>query len=168
MAYNNHFKLTDDLINHLDSVIGNLSDPFISSQYVGFVSVAGTTVYELAIKEIFMTFSEKKHKVFGNFISSYFKRLNGRIKTNDIRNEYLPRFGAKYVNRYRKLEEQIEHQFIQNQRVSVLSSYNNLIEWRNQFAHSGRIPTTPSYPEVKMAYNVGKEIIHCLARTLNR
>jgi len=168
MAYSDHFRLADDFINHLDGVIVNVSDPFISSRYVGFVSVAGITVYELAIKEIFMSFSEKKHKVFGQFAGIYFERLNGRIKTKEIRDNYLPRFGDKYVNRYTKLEEQVERQFLRNQGVSILSSYNNLIEWRNQFAHLGQIPTTPSYPEVKTAYNAGKEIIHCLARVLNR
>jgi hypothetical protein len=167
MAYHDHFKLADDLINHLDGIIGNVSDPFISSRYVGFVAVAGTTVYELAIKEIFLKFSEKKHKVFGNFANSFFERLNGRIKTSELRN-YLSRFGDRYVERYKKLEKKMENDFLRKQGKSVLSSYNNIIEWRNQFAHQGQIPTTPSYHEVTSAYRIGKEIIHCLAKVMRR
>lgn len=168
MAYHDHFKLADDLIVHLDSIIGGVSDPFISSRYVGFVAIAGTTVYELAIKEIFLEFSARKHKVFGNFASRFFERLNGRIKTREIRENYLPMFGDRYIKRYKKLENQVENQFLRNNGVSVLSSYNNIIEWRNQFAHQGQIPTTPSYHEVTSAYQVGKEIIHCLDRALKR
>lgn len=168
MAYSDHFRLADDLVNHFDSVIVDVSDPFISSRYVGFVAIAGTTVYELAIKEIFITFSENKHNIFGNFANKFFERLNGRIKTKEIRDNYLPRFGKKYVDRYKKLEEEVERQFLRSKGVSVLSSYNNLIEWRNQFAHLGQMPLTPSYPEVTSAYHIGKEIIHCLARVMNR
>jgi hypothetical protein len=167
MAYQDHFKLADDLINHLDGVIGGVSDPFISSRYVGFVAIAGTTVYELAIKEIFLKFSEKKHKVFGNFANKFFERLNGRIKTSELR-DYLSRFGDRYVQRYKKLEKEMENDFLRKHGKSVLSSYNNIIEWRNQFAHQGQIPTTPSYYEVTSAYRIGKEIIHCLAKVMTR
>lgn len=168
MAYHDHFRLADDLISHLDTVIGGVSDSFISSRYVGFVAVAGTTVYELAIKDIFLEFSAKKHKVFGVFATRFFERLHGRIKTGEIRNNYLPRFGDRYTRRYKKLEEQTENKFLRDHGKSVLSSYNNIIEWRNQFAHQGEIPTTPSYREVTSAYQVGKEIIHCLAKALQR
>ncbi|MEI8173669.1 MAG: HEPN domain-containing protein [Deltaproteobacteria bacterium] len=166
MDYKIHFKLADDLIHHLDSVAGGLTDPFIASRYVGFVAVVGTTVYELAIKEIFIEFSWKKHRVLGNFVSRYFDRLNGRIKADQLRNEYLPRFGDSYVKKYKKLESEAENFSLQNHKVSLLSSYNNLIEWRHQFSHGGQIPTTPSYKEVTSAYELGKEIIHCLAKAL--
>ena len=53
MAYQDHFKLADDMISHLDSVVGGITDSFVTSRYVGFVAVAAVTVYELAIKEIF-------------------------------------------------------------------------------------------------------------------
>ncbi len=168
MTYHDHFKLADDLIAHLDGVVGSVSTPFISSRYVGFVAVAAATVYELAIKEIFLEFSEKKHKVFGNFAGRFFERLNGRIKTREIRKDYLPRFGGKYIKKYKKLEETIERQSLRSRGVSVLSSYNNILEWRNQFAHQGQIPTTPSYREVTSSYETGKEIIHCLARAMTR
>jgi hypothetical protein len=75
MAYTDHFQLADDLITHLDGVMSGISDPFISSRYVGFVSVVAVTVYELAIKEIFLDFSRRKHKVFGTFADAYFEAL---------------------------------------------------------------------------------------------
>jgi hypothetical protein len=166
MSYVDHFKLADDLITHLNGVIGGLVDPFISSRYIGFVAIAATTVYELAIKEIFIAFGEQKHKVFGQFAGSYFERINGRIKTSHLKDDYLPRFGEKYVKRYKAKEQKIEQLFLRSNGVSVLASYNNLIEWRNQFAHEGRIPSTVTYAEVTQAYEVGKEIIRALAETM--
>jgi len=145
-----------------------MSDAFITSRYVGFVAVAGTTAYELAIKEIFLGFSEKKHKVFGNFAARHFSRLNGRIKTREITENYLPRFGVKYVKKYQRLIGQSEKRLLRTKGLSVQTSYNNVIEWRNQFAHEGVIPTTPSYQEVITAYEAGKEVIHCLHATMKR
>ena len=168
MAYTDHFQLADDLITHLDAVVESIVDPFITSRYVGFVSVSAATVYELAIKEIFIDFAQKKHKVFGVYAESYFRRLNGRIKTGELRNTHIPRFGDRYVKRYRKMEEAAEKAALRDQGLSILAAYNNLIEWRNQFAHQGRIPTTATYAEVTGAYQVGKEIIHCLARAMTK
>lgn len=168
MGYSDHFKLTDDLISHLDGFVGGVADPFIASRYVGFVAIAATTVYELAIKDIFIEFCEKKHKVFGHFTSVHLGRLNGRIRTDELQGNHISRFGERYVKRYKKLRDETEQRYLRTKGVSVLASYNNLIEWRNQFAHQGQIPTTPSYLEVTAAYENGKQIVHCLAKTMTR
>lgn len=168
MAYYRHFILADDLIAHLNEVIGGVGDSFIASRYVGFVAVAGTTVYELAIKEIFVTFCNKKHKVFGSFAGKYFERLNGRIKTRDLKENHIPRFGEKYLKRYQRLIRQTEKDYLRNNGISVLSSYNNVIGWRHQFAHEGKIPTTATYAEVTQSFESGKQVIHCLNRVMQR
>ncbi len=168
MPYTDHFRLADDLIAHLDTVMGGISDPFISSRYVGFVSIVAVTVYELAIKEIFLDFSRRKHKVLGNFAAAFFERLNGRIKTAELRGNYIPRFGERYVKQYKKLEQEAEERLLRASRVSMLAAYNNVIEWRNQFAHEGKVPSTASYSEVTQAYRIGKEVIHCLAKAMRR
>ncbi|MGD1858814.1 MAG: HEPN domain-containing protein [Leptolyngbyaceae cyanobacterium] len=168
MAYDDHFKLTDDMINHLDTVISGISDPFISSRYIGFVSVSAVTVYELAVKEIFCTFANRKHKVLGDFALSYFDRINGRVKLKIIRNEYISRFGTKYVDKFKRKIDRAEQKFLRTSHVSIKNSYNNVIEWRNQFAHEGQIPSTVTYSEVIKSYKAGKEVIHCLPETMRR
>ncbi len=166
MAYSSHFRLADNMISHLDTVIGSISDAFISSRYVGFVSVAAVTVYELAIKEILCDFGAKKHKVLGTFTQAYFERINGRIKIKVVRDDYISKFGKKYVMRFTKKIEDAERQFLKDHRISVKSSYNNIIMWRNQFAHEGVIPSVPTYSEVTRAYGYGKEVIKCLEETM--
>jgi len=168
MAYTDHFQLADDMILHLNTVIGSIGDPFITSRYVGFVSVSAVTVYELAIKEIFCEFGLQKHKVLGSFTQLYFERINGRIKTKVIRDEYIRKFGDKYVTRFKRKVDEAEERSLRTRGTSILSSYNNIIEWRNQFAHEGVLPSTVTYAEVIKAYEIGKEIIHCLATTMRR
>lgn len=168
MAYTDHFRLADDLIAHLNPIVAQIVDPFIASRYSGFVSVAAVTVFELAIKEIFFDFGEAKHRVLGTFTRSYFERINGRIKYDALHKEYVSRFGDKYVTRFKKNMAVVERNYLAANRRSVFSSYANLIEWRNSFAHEGTIPTYATYADIVEAYTVGKEMIHCLARSMRR
>lgn len=168
MAYSEHFKSADDMISHLNSVIGGITDPFITSRYIGLVAVLAVTVYELAIKEIFYEFAQKKNKVFGNFVYNSFRRMNGRIRLKVIKEQYLPRFGDKYLLRFEKKIKKTEERSIRERKGSVKTSYGNIITWRNKFAHEGEIPSTPTYEEATKAYFTGKTVIDCLAETMRR
>ena len=130
MAYTDHYKLADDVIDHLNTVISGISDPFVATRYVGFVAIVSVTVYELAIKEIFVEFGEKKHKVLGEFTRSYFSRINGRIKVVNIRDEYIMRYGDKYVNRFKGKLTEAETQNLRDKGISIQSSYANIITER--------------------------------------
>ena len=72
MGYDSHFIYADDFINHLDIALPATTDPFIKSRYIGFLAITAVTVYELALKEIFIDFANKKHKVLGTLTRSYF------------------------------------------------------------------------------------------------
>ncbi len=168
MAYLNHFQLADNVITHLDTVIGGIADPFITTRYVGFVAVVSVTVYELAIKEIFIDFAQKKHKVLGEFARKNFDRINGRVRTKDIKEDYIPCFGSKYVEKFKKKLDLAEKRALRNQGISILNCYANVITWRNQFAHEGQLPSTATYSEIKKSYQAGKEVIRCLAEAMNR
>lgn len=168
MAYDDHFKLADDLVAHLDTVIGVLNDPFIESRYTGFVTVSAVTVLELALKTIFLEFAQAKHIVLGTFCSRYFDRINGRIGLSAIRDDYLVKFGQKYQTRFAVRIEKIEQHSLRRFGTSVRSSYGNLITWRNTFAHEGIIPANANYSEAKRAYECGKQVMQCLAGCMNR
>jgi hypothetical protein len=78
----------------------------IQADYAGFLSVSGVTVFELAIKDIFIEFALKKNKVFGTFIDSHFEKINGRIKLDDLKKSHIKQFGEKYLKKFnKKLQE---------------------------------------------------------------
>lgn len=168
MAYTDHFKLADAYIAHLDVSIGGIADPFIRSRYVGFVAVSAATVYELAIKEIFMEFSGRKHKVLGNFARKYFDRINGQVGRDRIQNTYLPLFGKKYLERFSSKLEKLELDTLRADKVSIKASYSNLLTWRHAFAHEGVIPVNATYDEVKKSYKYGCGLIDCLSQSMVR
>lgn len=167
MSYSAYFIPTDQTIGHLGTLVASL-DPLLQMQYTGFAAVSAVTVYELAIKEIFREFAGKKNKVFGHFVDKHFRRINGKIGLDVIQNDYLSRFGGKYQKRFNRLISLEENSFLRANRQSIKSSYGNLIAWRHEFAHEGRIPTNATFFEVQRSYDCGKKIIDVLALTLVR
>src|ERR1700689_3219584 len=100
--YSDHFKSADDFLAHVQPIVTGIPDPLLASRYTGFIAVAGVTVYELAIKEIFCEFGESKHQVLGTFARSFFDKINGRIRYETLHREYVSRFGEKYVRKFKK------------------------------------------------------------------
>lgn len=166
MSYDKHFKHADDVIAHLNIITPLITDDLLKAKYVGFVAVVAVTVYELAIKEVFIEFGSKKHNVFGTFTEAHFYRLNGRIKLADIKGEHIKKFGERYKNRFEKKLKIISKDFVQTEKRDLQSSYSNLIQWRHDFAHKGKINANATYEDAVTAYEDGKKIIQCLAETM--
>lgn len=143
-------------------------DPILVGQYAGFAAVSAVTVYELAIKNIFFDFALAKHKVLAVFTEAYFERISGRIGLKVLRDDYVPRFGDRYARRFQKSLDADDLKELRASGVSIKSSYGNLIAWRNEFAHEGRVPTNATFAEVQQAYQYGKLVIDCLARCMVR
>lgn len=168
MPYQDRFALVEDYIAHLDPMMAGIADPFIKSRYLGFIATAAVTVYELAIKDIFYSFADKKHVVLGAFARAKFDQINGRIKIGSLKAEHISMFGQKYVTRFETKLEAREIAFLRNGGGSIKASYGNVISWRHTFVHEGVAPATTTYDELKRGYVCGKEVIHCLNDTMVR
>ena len=168
MPYVSHFKHADDIVTHLDTIVPALTDPLLKAKYVGFVSIAAVTVYELAIKDVFVEFASKKHNVFGKFTESHFNRINGRIRLAELTGNHIAAFGDRYVKRFKKNLEKAAVAFLSIHKRDMRSAYSNVIIWRHDFAHEGQVSTTATYEEAVQSYEDGKEVIHCLATSMQR
>ncbi|AEU38434.1 HEPN domain-containing protein [Granulicella mallensis] len=162
------FDHADEIIAHFAALVTPTLDPLLSIKYAGFVAVAAVTVYEMAIKDIFMDFATKKHPVLGSITRETFDRINGRVKYKVIKEEYVPLFGNKYSTKFAKKIQQRSSEFLRLNRRDIISSYNNIVVWRNEFAHAGRVPVTATFQEVVRSYEDGKEVIKCLNSTMVR
>jgi hypothetical protein len=162
-----HFELGDDLIRHLRHLrsAGDAND-FI--RYTGFVAVSAATVFELVIKDEFRRFAKAHNDLLGTFVDSYFERINGRIKIEVIKKDYLARFGGKYEQDFARNLKCCQGAQLRRRKRDVVNSYTNLITWRHEVAHEGRLPTNATFDEVCMAYEDGKFVLRCLRATLRR
>ncbi len=166
MAYTDKFIATDALITHLNTIIPTVTDPSIKANYAGFLSVSAVTVFELAVKEIISDFATKKNSIFGFYIDGKYQRINGRIKLSDLKDEHVAQFGLKYLDRFKKSLEKKEKALLKSSRISIRSSYGNLVTCRHQYVHEGS--PTLSYEEVSKSYENGKYVIECLYNSLKR
>lgn len=166
MAYTDRFVSTDGLVNHLQTVVFNITDESLKSKYAGFLSVNAVTVYELAIKDIFKDFSNKKNSVFGTFIEKHFAQINGRIKLNDLKDQHIKSFGVKYLDKFLKKLTTRERIILSSSGKDVRSCYSNLIICRHTYVHEGS--PTLSFNEVVDNYNIGKNVIHSLYEAMQR
>ena len=168
MVYTDRFQLVDDYLVHFDSLMTGIADPFIQCRYLGFITTAAVTAYELAIKNIFYEFADRKHVVLGAFVRSRFEKLNGRILLRNLKKDHVAMFGIKYVDKFKKNILAKETGSLSSGSGSPSSSYGNIITWRHTFVHEVRTPSTTNYDEVKKSYLLGKEVIHCLNDAMQR
>ena len=166
MPYNNRFVATDDLIAHLTPIVSAITDTEIKANYAGFLSVSAVTVYELAIKDIFIEFATNKNKVFGNFIDKFFSRINGKIMLGDLKDQYIKHFGQKYFIKFEAKLKKRETIVFNTTRKNLRTSYSNLILCRHQYVHQGS--PTLTFEEVLDNYNIGKDVLHSLYDTMQR
>jgi hypothetical protein len=168
MPYTDRFALVENYLAHVDPVMATIADPFVEARYTGFIATSAVTAYELAIKDIFYAFADKKHTVLGEVTRARFFRLNGKIKLDDLKKEHIKMFGVKYLDRFINNLERIEESYIIQHGKSPKSAYNNVIVWRHQFVHEGTLPNTTNYAEIKDQYTAGKEVVHCLFKSMVR
>ena len=168
MDFEDRFKLADEYLDHVDTMMASIDDEFIKTRYFGFVAVSAVTAYELAIKDIIYTFCDLKHRALGQLARSRFEKLNGQIKIADIRDRHVSCFGSKYKKRFIKELEMAEAEALEGRTGSIKSSYGNLIVWRHNFVHEGEWPSTATYTDIRRSYMHGKSLIRCIDRAMVR
>jgi len=166
MPYTDRFTPTDNLITHLNGVIGGIADAAILANYAGFLSVSAVTVYELAIKDIFESFARRKNNTFGDFVQTHFERINGRIKLDSLKKEHIKTFGDRYVKKFNTNLDAKEVAVFAAEHLSVKNCYTNLITCRHEYVHGGN--PTLTLNEVISNYAKGKEVIHSLDLSMRR
>jgi hypothetical protein len=163
-----NFSHADAIVSNLNSLVSPALNPLIAAQYAGFVTVAAVCVYEMAVKEIFMNFADLKHPILGSMTRETFERINGRVIYKTIKDEYVPKFGSKYSTKFAAQISRNSKNFLRLNGRDIISAYNNIITWRNEFVHAGQIPATATYAEVVRSYEDGKEVIKCLNEAMHR
>ena len=165
MRYSDFYKSTDELIAHLQPLISSY-DESTKTKYTGFLAVSAVTVYELAIKDVFVNFAKKKNRAFGSYVEHAFKRINGRIRINNL-TDYAKQFGIKYSNKFKKNIDKEDLIIIKLRRgYDLKNSYDNLLQCRHDFVHKNQVQLT--FDNVVDYYIVGKTVIDCLYKAMQR
>lgn len=166
MPFRAHFYLADDVFSHLNTYFLTINDPFLKSRYTGFAAITSVTAYEVTFKNILLGFARQKNEIFYNYISSHIQNFNSKIKIDDLKKNYLRKFGDSYATKFSDLLQEKEDLHLSTYRTSLKNVYFNIIEWRHQFAHDGTLPHFVTYNEVIASYEQGKSVIECFYNSL--
>lgn len=166
MDYTIHYQHADAIVDHLNTIVPKISDDLLKAKYVGFVAIASATVYEVAIKDIFISFAKNEHEILGNLMESRFDRINGRISIKTIKEDYIKPLGIDYLTKFQRNLDIASDTYLRKNYRDIKSSYKNLLLARHKFAHTGEMLSTSTYAEMVLAYQDGKEVIKCLAETM--
>lgn len=159
------FADADSFMEHLRKAVEDIDDNFTASRYIGFVAVSAVTVYEVSVKQLLNDFATETHPMLGNFASVYFDKLNARIQRDDIE-KYLRHLGESYSERFKVLLDEKENEY--GREGSIKESYKNLLTWRHEFVHAGRLPNQATFEEAIKAYHLGKKVLIALKETLQQ
>lgn len=165
---NPDFTASDTVLAHLTEYVGGIDDNYLKSRYTGFVAVTAVTSYEVNIRNKIFDFCRKKHKVFGDFSEAQFEKTNAKVKLAHLKDEYLKRFGGKYLKSFQKRVDLVEKEYLAEKGISLKNSYHNLITWRNDFVHEGVLPAYATYDDAREAYEAGKKIVSAFFDSLHR
>ncbi len=159
------FSRVDLFIKETDALVsgGNVSD-FAKAHLAGAIAVMSSATFELCIKEILYDFSQKRDVVFGAYVRNNYAKLNGRIQTDDLKNDFLKKCGGLFKDRFQDELDRIKNQAKQSGQRDPAESYNSLVMHRHKFAHE--LNTQISYEDVKEIYRSGIVVIDIFRKTL--
>lgn len=109
------------------------------SDLAGLLVVTMSAAYENCVKETLVNYCTRHNSMFGAFASKQYEKLNSKINAGDLIG-YAKLFGLKedYKSRLRIKREAV----LQRTTKDICDSYDQILIWRHQYAHSRRQNTT--------------------------
>lgn len=167
MCYSDLFEISDTYIQHSESAVAHIADPIIISRYTGFAATNAVTMYELAIKRLLIRYCSLQHPLLGNVAENIFAKVNGKIKIEDIKKNFLSKIDHNLSLTFEAKIAEWEPIILVSSGKSIRNSYNNIIQWRHDFVHNGHPPAHATLRETIESYYAGKCIIECLNLALS-
>ena len=163
---NLHFRRVDALIS--------LSDRFAPAnmrgvesfrgELAGLIVVSMAASYENCVKEIMNDYASRRHNDFHHFIDKNYKRMNSRVKISDL-HKYTKLFGPQIHTNFKDALHRRKTLLQQRSNVNICSSYEQVLDWRHDYAHAGLINTTVE--EATKFHMFGKRVIYTFAEAFS-
>jgi RiboL-PSP-HEPN len=167
MAFNAHLQKVEELAAN---VVRNAPAPGVATDsfradLAGFLAVAYAAAFEESVKEIFVSFAQQQHTILHKMVLTKFDRINGKIRIEVIKSEYLLPFGEQFRDAFSTELQREEKQMLITEGQSITTCYTDIINWRHAFAHALERQTT--LEAVQASYSVAKKVVEILHTSLN-
>ena len=107
----------------------------------GLLVVLIVATYENCVKDTLVSYAYRYNDKFGEFTSNNFDKLNSRIAVGDLYS-YAKVFGNSTHQSFKQLLSSRKKRIQNFTGQNVEKSYESLLGWRHNFAHTGNKTTT--------------------------
>ena len=161
-----HFVWIKRIIKEIDtyvpeSVVGTEA---FRSDLAGLLCVTIAAAYENSAKDSMIRCAATRHLDFEFFVSKNFDRLNSRVRVHDLK-KYASLFSQDGGSSFSLALKQRKARILGSSRVNCEASFEQLLDWRHGYAHSGQLNTTIS--EVVKSHRAAKHILYAFEQALN-
>ena len=171
-----HFKHIRDLARSIDGRLNqdNAVDRQIRSELAGMFAVSIVATYESIIKETLIEYAGRIHPKYQNHVEGDFGKMNARISLEQLK-KYSNQFGLlpwrvdnapKNATTFHRVLSEYKAVVEPRFRKDLTSSYKNLTQWRNDYAHERTATTT--FGEVYDAHRVGQYVIRAFVKAFEQ
>jgi hypothetical protein len=105
-----------------------------------------------------INYAANHNAAFGDYINNNYRIINSRVAMHDLY-KYAKLFGDRISKEFKsKLDERTDRIF-KCTGTSMTKQYEQLLDWRHHFAHTGRCNTTVK--EATKTHRLSKHVIYC-------
>jgi hypothetical protein len=163
-----HFSKIDDLISEIDGLVppdsGYRAVQF-RADLAGLLVVAIAATYESCVKEVLYEYANRHHIAFGGYARRSYEKINSRVLVKDL-TKYCEIFDPAIKVRFKDRLKAKKAALLQRTGKNIETSYEQILDWRHEFAHAGNRNTT--IEEATKTHRVGKRIIYLFDDAFHR
>ena len=166
LELNSNFNRIKTLVSEIEQFapVDNTRGISFRGDLAGLLVVLMVATYENCVKNTLVSYAYSCNDKFGDFTLNRFDRLNSRIAVGDL-NYYAKMFGKSTHQSFKRLlssrKERIQNFTGQN----VEESYQLLLVWRHNFAHTGNRITTVE--EAVRTHRFAKHVLYSFDDAFN-
>ena len=138
----------DSVALYLFTLAAAESDGLKRQKLTGFLVLSGVTAVEVRLKTFLEEFAASHNPIFAVYVRATLEKTNAKVRLNDLY-DYATRFGEDVRDNLKERLKRVDELALRRANTSVKASYENLLTWRNNFAHEGSVTCT--FEEARLA-----------------
>lgn len=156
-----HFLKVELLAQEMQTYapLSNLAATSFRANLAGLLVVTICATYETCVKEILINFADSKHADFGRYATNNYAKLSSKIAIADL-HKYAKLFDPNLNDRFKQALRKKRDRINSRLGKDILQAYEQLLNWRHDFAHAGSHNTT--IEEALTFHRLAKRIIYVL------
>lgn len=138
----------EETIRYLERLHEDEKDPVKAVRLAGFLVLTVISALEVDVRDTCTETGGRFHSQFGTYVSASLSKTNARVSVKEL-GQLIGRFSEVSQMTFQRRLDVLKRRCQRWPRSSLHAQYENLLTWRNSFAHTGTVSAT--FDEVMQA-----------------